>query len=181
MRWDDIVGWGALVIVVAGILGVAYTTGVTPADLGAAVTGPGASSASAATASDPGGSGRTGESRQRPTESGESGDLKLDIRGMSKCGTTCRDVTVTLSNAGAAPVHDVAVTATIYTGGDAIWEGTERVGTIDARESYTATKRVQIGYADGIKIERNGGEVTLEAVVTSDQGTQVIRERKTVA
>lgn len=104
----------------------------------------------------------------------------LDIRSIEKCGSTCRDVTAALTNENSSARRNVTATTEVYADGDLLWSGNESVGTLSAGESHVSTKRVQVGYAGGMKIRANDGYVTIVTVVRSDDGTAEFSERRKV-
>lgn len=110
-------------------------------------------------------------------------DYRLDfaVQGTEPCGSTCRDVTVELSNHGAKTARNVIVTSEIYAGNDRVWEGTERIGQVRSGESITRTKRVQLGWMDAAAVKQNDGYVTIETTVDWDGGQRTFEDRQKVA
>lgn len=104
----------------------------------------------------------------------------LDIRSIETCGNTCRDVTAALTNEGSSARRNVTATTEVYADGDLLWSGNESVGTLSAGESHASMKRVQVGYAGGMKIRANDGYVTIVTVVRSDGGTTRFSDRRNV-
>jgi hypothetical protein len=106
------------------------------------------------------------------------------IDEIEQCGSTCRDVTSTVTNQQSSEATGVDVTTDIYAGNetsnDPIWSGEEAVGTLPAGESYTATKRVELGMSDALAVERNDGWITIETTIESDSKTMTIIERRDV-
>ncbi|MEF8855919.1 MAG: hypothetical protein V5A16_00705 [Haloplanus sp.] len=126
------------------------------------------------------------------TESGDSAgettttsepepDFVFTIDRIEECGETCRDVTTTLTNDGAAAT-DVTVYSRIYAGngtdGDVVWEGRERVGALDAGASYTTTEQVDLSLADAVAVESAGGWITVQTTVQSDEKTVTFTEQR---
>jgi len=107
------------------------------------------------------------------------------IDDIEECGRTCRDVTSTVTNRRDATAENVTVSTRIVAGrgidGDQIWQGTEGVGTLSAGESYTATKRVQLSLADGLKIENNDGWITVQTTVETEAGAVTFTDQRQVA
>lgn len=114
------------------------------------------------------------------TTTGDDAGYALDIRRIENCGSACRDVTAALTSEGATR-RNVTATTRVYADGDLLWTGNESVGTLAAGDSHTSTKRVQVGYAGGMKIRANDGYVTIVTVVESDSGTAEFAERRKVA
>lgn len=122
------------------------------------------------------------------TASGSSGgtpadrdsDYALAIQHIASCGNACREVTAALTNEGSETRRNVTATTEVYADGDLLWSGDESVGTLAAGESHTSTKRVQVGYAGGVKIRANDGYVTIVTVVLSDSGVTEFSERRKV-
>lgn len=120
-----------------------------------------------------GDAGGTGE----PTGS----DYTFSIERIERCGGTCRDVTARLSNAGRETRRNVSVVTKVLADGDLLWSGNESVGTLAPGESHTSTRRVEVGFAGGLKIRANDGYVAIVTVVRSDAGTARFEDRRKVA
>jgi hypothetical protein len=105
------------------------------------------------------------------------------VDDVEACGETCRDVTSTLTNDGTA-ASDVTVDTRIYAGngtdGDAVWQGSEPVGSLGAGESYTTTKRVELSFGDALAVQGADGWITVETTVESDERTVTFTERRNV-
>ncbi|MFB6102399.1 MAG: hypothetical protein ABEJ73_07505 [Haloplanus sp.] len=106
------------------------------------------------------------------------------IDRIEKCGETCRDVTSTLTNDGAAAT-DVTVYTRIYAGngtdGDVVWKGREPVGALGAGESYTTTKRVELSMTDAFAVQQSGGWITVQTTIQSAEKTVTFTQRRQVA
>jgi hypothetical protein len=175
----------ALVVVVAvGILGAAVLgVGPIPSDPppnGGATTGDstGDDPVAGGTGSD---GGDAGGSSENATATPEPAPFGFQIDSIEECGTTCRDVTATLTNQRGSSASDVTATTRIYVKEDKIWQGSEEIGRLDAGESATTTKRVEIGYFDAAKIQNNGGYVTVETTITTAEGSYTFSGRRKVA
>jgi hypothetical protein len=179
---------GVLALVLAGAVG-AFVTGFGPAPGG----GSGSDVESFPTAT-------PGESSPEETRVGTSDDERatatataststppftFSIDSIEECGRTCRDVTSTLTNRQDATAENVTVYTRIFVGngtdGDVVWEGTEPVGTLDAGESYTATRRVELSYSDALAIQQNGGWITVQTTVQTDDRTVTFSDQRQVA
>jgi hypothetical protein len=105
------------------------------------------------------------------------------IDTIEQCGRTCRDVTSTLTNQQDTTAENVTLHTRIFAGqgtdGDVIWRGNEDVGTLGPGESYTETRRVELSYADALKVDNNDGWITVQTtVVTADQTVTFTDERQ---
>jgi hypothetical protein len=93
-------------------------------------------------------------------------------------------VTSTVTNRGETTAEDVTVYTRVYAGrgtdGGVIWEGSERVGTLDAGASYTATRRVELSFTDAIAIQRNDGWVTVQTTVRTADRTLTLTDQRQV-
>ena len=102
-----------------------------------------------------------------------------------KCGRTCRDVTSTVTNRQDTIARDVGVSTQIYAGRDAngnvVWQGSERVGTLEADGSHSATKRIKLSFGDAWAVKRAGGWITIETTVQTADQTVTLTERRKVA
>jgi hypothetical protein len=103
---------------------------------------------------------------------------------IEQCGSTCRDVTTSLTNQQSTDASGVDATTDIYAGnqtdGDSIWSGEESIGTLPAGESDTVTKRVDLGMSDALAVEQNDGWITIETTIESDSKTMTIVQHRNV-
>jgi hypothetical protein len=185
----------ALVVAQAGL--VAFVTGFGPFDSGESGPGPaatpepadsgGAGSGNAAGSGSGGGSSGSGGPG---ADSGSAGPSEppydLDVLGTERCGNTCRDVTVRLTNNRNETATDLTVRTSIYAGNTTgesarVWEGQNEVGTLEAGASTTATARVSLSYFEAIDVKRKGGWVTIVTTIESGDATRTFRERRKVA
>jgi hypothetical protein len=117
--------------------------------------------------------------------SGSTSAYTLVVDDVEPCGQTCRDVTSTLTNEQSTDATDVTVYTRIYAGngtdGDVVWEGKEPVGDLDAGESYTATRRIELSLWDANKVREHDGWVTIKTAVRSDERTDTFSQRRDVA
>lgn len=135
----------------------------------------------ASTASTPSGDATTPTADSTSTPTATQGPaFDSEIESIERCGTTCRDVTATLTNTGGAPAENVVVETNVYADDRLLWEGRTDVGTLAAGESYTETRRIELGYADAYAVEQNDGWVTIETIVRFDGGTMTLTERRQV-
>jgi hypothetical protein len=189
----------AAVVLVAAQAGlVAFVLGFGPFDPGTAGPEPAAPQSSGGDGSGSAGTGGSGAggggsgsgssagSGDGSAEAGEPPPYDLDVLGTERCGNTCRDVTVRLTNNRNATAEDVTVRTSIYAGNTTgenarVWSGRNEVGTLDAGGSTTATARVSLSYFEAIDVKRKGGWVTIVTTVESAETTRSFRERRQVA
>lgn len=102
-----------------------------------------------------------------------------------KCGRTCRDVTSTVTNEQDVTAEDVRVSTRIYAGkgtdGNQVWHGSADVGTLEAGESHTATKRITLSLGDAWSVKRADGWITIRTTVESADETETLLEQRKVA
>ena len=107
------------------------------------------------------------------------------VDAIEECGQTCRDVTSTLTNQQNSTAEAVTVSTRIYAGndtdGDVVWEGSEDVGTLEAGESYSTTRRVDLSFRDAYAIQRADGRITVRTTVETTDRTVTFTDRRTVA
>ena len=175
----------ALVLLVGG--GLALTVGDAPFTEPGGETAestepfPTATPTSTAAGSDGGGGDASG-----PTATPEpEPSFAFEVRSIESCGQTCRDVTSAVSNGGDARATNVTVYSRIFVGNstdtdDLAWQGDEGVGTLDAGETYTATKTVELSYSEALAVQNAGGWVTVQTTVESDQRTVTFTRRRNV-
>lgn len=130
----------------------------------------------------PSGDGIGAEDSESPPEYEGDDDVEdvpfaFTVDHVEDCGTTCRDVTGTIVNTDDETATDVSVEVQAFVENDRIWQGTERIGTLEPGEDRTVEKRVTISYRDGIKILNNDGYVTVRTTVTSSEGSWTFSER----
>jgi hypothetical protein len=123
-----------------------------------------------------------------PTTGGASTETPpfgFTIDTIEKCGQTCRDVTSTLSNQQDTTAENVTVHTRIVAGqgtdGDVVWRGNEDVGTLPAGESYTTTRQVELSFADALTIQNNGGWITVQTTVETEDGRVTFTDERQVA
>lgn len=166
----------------SGDVGTFPTETSTPT--GVTATPSGGSSGTASGGSGNGGSagddGGTGDdaARTRPP-------FTFRVTGTEKCGRTCRDVTVRLSNNMDRPARDVTVYTRIFAGNstakdDRVWQGREDIGRLGSGEAVARTKRVKLGLSEGFAVQRNDGWVTIQTTVQSADRTKTFTERRDV-
>ena len=107
--------------------------------------------------------------------------VTMQVRSIESCGTRCRSVTVALSNDGDAPARDVRVRTQITADGSLIWEGQSDLGRLDANQTVTRTRTVEVGYVDAARIEANDGVVRIETTVRTASGTRTFTNRRDVS
>lgn len=185
---------GVVILLMAGVVG-AFVTGFGPASGGESESDgetfptetPSSTGSDGERSDDENGDGgssggRTGDATTTATD---TPPFTFVIENIEECGQTCRDVTSTVTNRQDATAEDVTVHTRIYAGngtdGDQVWQGSEDVGTLDAGESHTATKRVELSYSDGFKIEQNDGWITVQTAVETADRTVTFTEQRQVA
>jgi len=188
-RLLGVVGVVVVVLVAGAFVFLGGLGPVGDGDASAAGGGDGAAGDGAGSGTSDGGSGSSA-STPLVTVSGAGGTATAEepfvftIDEIEQCGSTCRDVTSTVTNQQSSEATGVDVTTDIYAGnetsGDTIWSGEEDVGTLPAGESYTATKRVNLGMSDALAVEQNDGWITIETTIESDSKTMTIIERRDV-
>lgn len=179
MRTNLLVVGGAAALLLAGVAG-AVVTGIGPApgsDSGTDIEAFPTETDSTSSGGD--------DSPSESTATASTSPFALSIDSIEDCGQTCRDVTSTLTNRQDTAATDVTVYTRLYAGngtdGDVVWEGTESVGTLDAGESDTATKRVELSYGEAYTIEQNDGWVTVQTTVETGERTVTFTEQRQVA
>lgn len=126
------------------------------------------------------------------TDGGSSGSggsgpaFSFLVEAVEKCGQTCRDVTVTLTNEQNRTAEGVTVYTRIYAGNstaeeDRVWQGKQEVGTMGPESSFTDTERVQLSYREAYDVKQADGWITILTTVESADTTLTFRERRDVA
>ena len=108
----------------------------------------------------------------------------FDLQRLERCGRTCRDVTLTLTNQQATAATNVTVASRLYvgsgTGGYVAWRGSKDVGTIAPGASVTTTTRVKLSYLEAFAIRQRGGWITVATTVHTADGSVTDIERRNV-
>ena len=102
--------------------------------------------------------------------------FQIELLGITKCGTTCREVTLELTNAGNTTVRNITTEAVIRAGEAPIWNGTEEVGTLEAEETYQTTKRVEISGDDVLSVKRNENVIIATVFLRTAQGDFIVTQ-----
>lgn len=173
-------------LVIIGLVVAAFLVGGLMLGFGpAAGDGPAEESSPTATPTATGGTASDGgtSTATRPTPVEQPFAVTID--DVADCGTTCRDVTVTLTNRQRVAADDVDVHTRVFAGNsteaaDEVWRGGETVGTLAAGDSYTTTKRVELSYQEALAVEDAGGWVTVQTTVQTADGTVTFTERRNV-
>ncbi|MFD1599055.1 hypothetical protein [Halobellus rarus] len=106
------------------------------------------------------------------------------IENIEECGTTCRNVTSTLTNQQDTTAEEITVHSRIFAGqgvdeDDQIWRGEEPVGTLGPGESYTTTREVELSFQEGLAVQNEDGWITIQTTVeTADQTVTFTEERQ---
>jgi len=111
----------------------------------------------------------------------EPAAFRLVVDSVENCGTTCRDVTVTIRNVGGRSAEDVDVRVRLLADGDRLWSGSESFDAIGEGERRRQTRRVDVGFVGAAKVEAKDGYVTIETTIEWDGGRQTLSERRKVA
>ncbi|MFB6113217.1 MAG: hypothetical protein ABEJ58_03825 [Halodesulfurarchaeum sp.] len=106
------------------------------------------------------------------------------IESVEECGTTCRDVTVTLENRQPTTATDVTVYTRIFAGqgtdGEIVWSGTEEIGTLEPGESVTSTRRVKLTMGEAFAVRQQNGWITIQTTVQSTDETMTFTNQRDV-
>ncbi|EMA00683.1 hypothetical protein SAMN05443574_101104 [Haloarcula vallismortis] len=122
-----------------------------------------------------------------PSASGAASSPPFDftVGAVEECSRTCRDVTSTLTNQQNSTAESITVYTRIYAGnttdGDAVWEGSEDVGRLESKGSYTTTRRVDLSFGDAYAIEQADGWITIRTTVETADRTVTLSEQRKVA
>lgn len=112
--------------------------------------------------------------------------FSFTIERIDPCGRTCLDVTIGLHNTQDVAATDVTAVTRIYAGHDVadddlVWADTESVGTLEAGDTHTTTRRVELTLQDGLAVEAHGGWITIVTTVRSDERTVTVSDSRQVA
>ncbi|UWG48057.1 Uncharacterized protein HSRCO_1780 [Halanaeroarchaeum sp. HSR-CO] len=195
MNRTHVVGGVLVVLVLALGIGAAVLSGVGPAPGGNGsgdtlsefpTETPTETPATAAPGDEP--------SRETATDDGTTEEattqtppFTFTIDDIEECGTTCRDVTATLTNEQDDTATGVTVYTRVYAGedtteeNDIVWEGREDVGTLEGGEAHTTTRRVELSLLDARKVNQRDGWITIVTTVQTDDRTVTFRDSEQVA
>jgi hypothetical protein len=175
MNRKHVLGGVLVVVLLAAAAGAMVYTGVGPA--------PGGNSGDSiedfpTEESTDGGSGATSPDETDP--------FTFTVDETQECGTTCRDVTATLTNQQNDTATGVTTYIRIYAGenntatDDIVWEGTVDIGTLEAGASHTTTERVELSLQDAQQVDQNDGWITIQTSVESDDTIVTFQESEQV-
>lgn len=164
-----------LVVTVGPVVGFAGG-GASPATAGSTPAGPAPPAPDAESPATDGGDAPP----QTANETNNSEQFTVDAEVTGNCGQRCRQVSANLTNNGTETAHNVSTVTRITVDGVRIWQRTNRLGNVSAGESVERTARVEIGYADAIRIARNGGRVTITTTVYWAEGNATFQERRQI-
>jgi hypothetical protein len=151
-------------------------------DAPAAGSGPESDGAGGGDAGSSGGDGASGgDGGTDDTGDPAPATFLFTVDDTEKCGTTCRDVTVSVRNRGGTAAESVDVDVRILADGDELWAGSQSFPAVEAGETKTRTERVNLGFVDGAKIKANDGYITIETTIAWDGGQESFSERRKVA
>jgi hypothetical protein len=108
------------------------------------------------------------------------------ITTIEECGRTCRDVTVEFTNQQEYAATDVVVYTRVYAGNstdetDEVWAGQETIGTMDAGETITSTRRIELTFQEGMAVRNSNGWITIMTTVETSETTVTFVRREQVA
>lgn len=178
MNRKYVIGGIIVVVIIAVGIGAALYTGVGPAPGGTSGGGDTIEDFPTATESDSG-AGTTDPSATPP--------FTFTVDTIEECGTTCRDVTATLTNNQNDTATNVIVYTRIFAGedntetNDLVWEGKNEIGTLASGASITTTERVELSLQDARKIDQNDGWITIQTTVDSDETRVTFKDSDQVA
>lgn len=178
MNRTHVIGGVIVIAVVAAVAGAALYTGSGPAPGG----GAGETDGEFPTAEPS----NTSDGSQT-VSSGDATPFTFSVDSVEECGQTCRDVTATLTNERNETATGVTSYIRIYAGenttdpDDVVWEGTVDVGTLEAGASERTTERIDLSLGDALEIDQNGGWITIQTTVESDDTTVTYEESRQVA
>lgn len=129
------------------------------------------------------GSGGSGTTATTTTAAPEPFDFR--IGSIEECGSTCRDVTVTLTNQQETTAEDVTVYSRIFVGkgtdGDVVWQDSEDLGDLSSDESVTRTKRVELSFSEAYAVQQNDGWITIQTTIQTADRTVTFTDQRQVA
>lgn len=108
------------------------------------------------------------------------------VDDVEECGSTCRDVTVTLTNQQDTAATGVTVYTRIHAGRDntaeedVVWENQREVGRLAADGARTTSERVELSFQDGMAIQQNDGWITIVTTVETDERTVTFTDTEQV-
>jgi len=110
----------------------------------------------------------------------------FSVADVERCGSTCREVTATVTNSGNETATDVRASTSLYAGENStdsearIWEETETIGTLESGASSTTTERIELSFRDAATIQENDGWITIQTTVESAEHTTTFQRTRQV-
>ncbi|MFC7154724.1 hypothetical protein ACFQPA_04540 [Halomarina halobia] len=106
------------------------------------------------------------------TSASGAGSYAFSVTRIEPIAPTGAAVVASVTNRADRPRTGVVVETRISAGGEPVWRGTERVGRLAPGETHTIERTVETDLGGALAVERNGGVVTVETVVRSEQGVE---------
>jgi nitrous oxidase accessory protein NosD len=101
-------------------------------------------------------------------------NLELQLRNITECGLTCRNVKYELKNPTSSPVSDLTADISINAGGETVLETEQAIGDVAAGETVTLTDRIEINQSQLTTILENDGKVTVEVQLRMGDATRTL-------
>lgn len=128
-----------------------------------------------------GASGPTGDgatNNRNATARSEPFDLRQ--QNVTRCGMTCRVVTVTLTNTGNDTAKNISVESRIFAGDSHIETRQATIRRLRPNETVMRTIRIDAGLRDVMRIKGNDGRVTIRSTIESDDHNMTKTSRRKV-
>jgi hypothetical protein len=101
-------------------------------------------------------------------------NLELQLRNITECGLTCRNVKYELKNPTSSPVSDLTADISINAGGETVLETEQAIGDVAAGETVTLTDRIEINQSQLTTILENDGKVTVAVQLRMGDATRTL-------
>lgn len=108
------------------------------------------------------------------------GPFTLTVEDVSICGLTCREVTVSLSNARNDSLSNITVESEILANDEVIVQRQMELDSLRPNESVTRTVQVNVGFDALQEIRQGDGMITIQTQVTSNDHSETFVANRTV-
>ncbi|WP_254544291.1 hypothetical protein [Halomarina pelagica] len=106
------------------------------------------------------------------TSGGGPGSYAFSVTRVEPITPTGATVVASVTNRDDRPRTGVVVETRISADGEHVWRGAERVGRLAPGETHTSKRTIETDLGGALAVRGNGGVVTVETVVRSEQGVE---------
>lgn len=120
-----------------------------------------------------------------PTATPFGSAFSYAINEITECGSTCRDVTATLTNDQDDAAEDVVIVTEMYAGNQTsedalVYTSNESAGTLGSGESHTFTQQLELTLSEAADVRDEDGWVAIVTTIHSEGETKSFVTRRQI-